>query len=132
MSRWIAAGFVALGLLHVPPAVGALSPEALIALYGPAAGDAGIRLLLQHRGTVFALVAIGCLVAAARPRWRGPAAVLTGWSMLGFLALYGAAGAPAGPLRTIAIADGIGVAVLLLLAFALRREGRRTGRPATR
>ncbi len=122
MSRVIAAGFVALAVLHAPAAVGALSPDTLVSLYGPAAGEAEMRVVLQHRGTLFALVTLGCLVAAARPRWRDGVAILTGWSMAAFLGLYLVAGAPAGPLRKIAIADALGLALLAALAIALWRE----------
>lgn len=128
MWNWVSAGFVILGLLHVPPAIGAVSPDALSALYGPAAGDDVIRPLLQHRGAMFALVAIGCFVAAAVPRWQPAVAILAAWSMVSFLGIYAGTGGQPGPLLKIAIADGLGLPVLAAIAFALRR--RRPDRPA--
>ena len=123
-SRWIAAGFAVLALVHAPAALGAVSSDALIALYGPVAAEPAIRVMLQHRGALFALVTLAATVAVLRPQWRTPAAILAGWSMVSFLGLYLAEGAPDGPLRKIAIADAIGVAVLSALAIALWRGNR--------
>ena len=117
--RWIAAGFAVLALVHGPAALGAVSSDALIALYGQVAADPAIRVMLQHRGALFALVTLAASVAVLRPQWRKPAAILAGWSMVSFLGIYVIAGAPDGPLRKIALADGIGIAVLSALAVAL-------------
>ncbi len=132
MRHWISAGFVVLGLLHVPPAIGAVSPAALSALYGPSAGDGVIRVLLQHRGAMFALVATACFAAAAVARWRPAAAILAAWSMVGFLGIYLGSGAQSGPLQKVAIADGIGLAVLLPIAIALWRRPPSAPAAATR
>ena len=132
MSRWIAAGFVGLGLLHAPAALSAFAPDALIALYGPRAGDPDLRVVLQHRAALFALITIAGFAAAAIPRWRVPTAIVAGWSMATFLVFYLTAGAPEGPLRKIAIADGVGMVVLLFLAIALWRGATAPARLATR
>ena len=124
--------FAGLGALHAPAALGALAPDALIALYGLGAGDTDLRIVLQHRAALFAMMAIAGFAAAAVPRWRPPAAILAGWSMATFLGYYLAAGAPDGPLRKIAMADGAGMAVLLVLGLALWRENSGVGRLATR
>ena len=123
-SRGVAAGFAVLALVHAPAALGAVSSEALVALYGQVAADPAIRVMLQHRGALFALVTLATAVAVLRPGWRIPAAILAGWSMLSFLGIYFATGAPDGPLRKIALADGIGIAVLSVLAIA-RWPGKR-------
>ncbi len=132
MSRWIAAGFVVLGLIHAPAALGAVSPDALASLYGPTAAEPGLRIVLQHRGAIFALITLGCFAAAAVPQWRVPVAVLTGWSMAGFVLLYLAGGMPAGALRKIAVADLVGLAVLLGVALAIWRGAPWRVRSATR
>ncbi len=132
MSRWIAAGFIGLGVLHAPAALGAFAPDVLIALYGAGAGDTDIRIMLQHRAALFTLITVAAFTAAIVARWRVPAAILAGWSMVTFLGYYMAAGAPDGPLRKIAIADGVGLPVLLLLGFALWRGTSGGGRLATR
>ena len=132
MSRWIAAGFVVLGLIHAPAALGAVSPDALVSLYGPMAAEPGLRIVLQHRGAIFALITLGCFVAAAVPYWQLPVAILTGWSMGGFLLLYVAGGIPAGPLWRIAVADMAGLAVLLGLGLAFWRGAPWRVRSATR
>lgn len=119
MSYWVAGAFVALGALHIPPAFGALSPKALEALYGAGAADVGVRVLLQHRGAMFVLVAVACLIAAGVPKVRPAVFVLTAWSVLSYLAVYLAAGAPAGPLQRIALADLLAVPVLVFVAIAV-------------
>jgi hypothetical protein len=106
------ASWLILALLHVPPAAAALSRDLVARLYGVEAnGDAA--LLLQHRAILFAAVASVCVVAAFVPGTRGAAALVAGVSMIGFLIVYAAAGFPGGPLRSIAIADAIGVPFLI-------------------
>lgn len=122
MWNWVSAGFFVLGAIHVPPAIGAVSPDALSALYGAGAGEGAIQVLLQHRGAMFALVAFSCFYAALAPRWQPAAAALAGWSMIAFLGIYFGAGAPSGPLLKVVIADALGVAVLLTIAIALWRR----------
>lgn len=131
MWNWVSAGFFVLGAIHVPPAVGAVSPDALSALYGAAVGESAIQVLLQHRGAMFAFVAFGCFFAAVVPRWQPAAAILAGWSMITFLAICLGAGAQSGPLLKVAIADGVGVAVLLPIATTLLRRPRAIPAAAT-
>lgn len=123
-SRWVATGFAVLALVHAPAALGAVSSDALIALYGQVAAEPTIRVMLQHRGAFFALVTLSTAIAVLRPQWRVPAAILAGWSMVSFLGVYLVEGSPDGPLQKIALADGIGIAVLSALALALW-QGRR-------
>lgn len=114
-----------LALVHAPAALGAVSSDALIVLYGKVAAEPAIIVMLQHRGALFALVTVAAAAAVLRPQWHIPAAILAGWSMVSFLGLYLASGAPDGPLRKIAVADGVGIAVLSALAVALW-QGNRT------
>jgi hypothetical protein len=109
-----------LGLIHLPPAGVLVSPGLLASLYGvDPAGDLG--LLMRHRGALFLAVAAASSLAAFDPPARRALSVVVALSVLGFLALYLAARAPAGPLRTIAIADALALVPLAWVIVAAWR-----------
>jgi len=110
--------WLALVLLHVPPAAVVVSPGLLKSLYG-LPPDHDLSLLLLHRGVLFLAVALICLLAAWVPAARPGAFLVAAVSMLGFLLLYAQAGFPAGPLRGIALADAAGLLPLAVAAFGL-------------
>lgn len=108
-------------LIHATPAVAAFSKRLRVQMYAvdetPTLG-----VVLAHRGMLFLAVALACFIAARDPASRPLAVVVTGISVLGFLALYARARFPEGPLRGIALVDLIGVPPLALVAadaFAL-------------
>lgn len=112
----LTAAWLALALLHLPPALAALSRDLVEQLYGVAAnGDAA--LLLQHRAVLFIAVAAVCVLAAFVPEARRAAALVAAVSMIGFLLLYALAGFPGGSLKTIAIADLLGVPFLIFVSW---------------
>lgn len=82
----------------------------------PADGTVGI--LIVHRGALFLAVLAVAVLAALDPGARRAASFVVGISVVAFLAVYGAIGAPAGPLRTVALVDA---AALLPLAFVSYR-----------
>ena len=113
--------WLALMLLHVPPALALVRPAQLVAMYGvdPASGTFA---LMQHRAALFCVVAVICGWAALRPDARPLAIVTVGISMVSFLSVWWAAGMPV-QLRVIALADLVGVPVLLLATWlALRGQ----------
>lgn len=101
-----------LAAIHIPPALAFFRPALLRQLYGVEPGS-GSALLLQHRAALFLMVVAICVSAALDPTSRRIAVVAAGLSMGSFLLLFVSAGLPAA-LRSIAIADMVG---LLLLAF---------------
>lgn len=113
--------WLALMLLHVPPALALLRPAQLVAMYGvdPASGTFA---LMQHRAALFCVVMVICGWAALRPEVRPLASITVGISMIAFLTIWWVAGMPA-QLRIIALADLAGVPVLLLATWlALRGQ----------
>lgn len=107
--------WLALMLVHTPPALAAFSPALRRRMYG-VNEDGQLGLILTHRGILFLAVAVVCLYAALLPGdGRRAAAVVTTISLVGFLALYIGAKAPKGPLRPIAIADTIALAPLAVV-----------------
>ena len=92
-----------LALLHAVPAVGLFRPSLLTRLYGVARRDPTF-LLLHHRAALFGIIVLVCVWAATQGDVRRLATVAVGLSVISFLLLYRAAGAPPA-LRGIAIAD---------------------------
>ncbi len=107
--------WLALMLVHTPPAFAAFSGKLRRRMYGvDENGQLGI--ILAHRGVLFLAVALVCLYAALLPGdGRRSAALVTTISVVGFLILYLGAKAPKGPLRAIAIADAVALAPLAVV-----------------
>ena len=104
--------WLALAAVHLTPAAVVVVPSLVSRLYGvEPTGDLGI--ILTHRGALFLAVVAAATLAAFHPPSRVAAFVVVAISMGGFLALYGAAGFPEGPMRKIALTD---FAALLPLA----------------
>lgn len=107
--------WAALALIHALPALALFKPALISRLYGVAPGDRAF-LLLHHRAALFLCVLILCLWAAADPGVRRASSVVAAVSMLSFLWLWQRAGQPPA-LKTIAIADVIGLAPLALVSW---------------
>ncbi|MGV9752611.1 hypothetical protein [Nocardia farcinica] len=107
------------GAIHLAPGIVALSPRRARDLYGTAATDPDLALLLRHRAVLLALVGAGLMYAAFTPAVR-PAMILAGFlSMLSFLAFAARDRGNLGPrTRRVARID-LAATVLLLLAGGL-------------
>ncbi|MBF6496676.1 phosphopantetheine adenylyltransferase [Nocardia cyriacigeorgica] len=102
-------------ILNLLPAVAVVSVDRAAGAYGLDSVDGDLRLLLRHRGMLFAILGAGLLVAVFRPRLRTAAITANAVSMAGFLALIPLE-QPIGPaLLRVARLDAFG---LLLLAGA--------------
>jgi fructose-specific phosphotransferase system IIC component len=111
MERLATLCWLVLAAVHVAPAAVLFRPELAAAMYG--ASEQGVtQLLIVHRGALFLGVAAVTLLAAFDPDARRAASLVAAISMIGFLAVYLAMGAPAA-LRTVALVDA---AALLPLA----------------
>jgi len=121
MELFVKIGWGLLALVHAAPAAVLFAPDLTQRLYGvPPDGTAG--LLLVHRGALFLAVVAVTLYAAAAPDARRAASLVVGISIVALLALYAKAGFPAGQLRTIAVADGLALLPLVLVAVAAWRR----------
>jgi hypothetical protein len=104
-----------LALAHLSPAAVAFVPSLVERLYGVSpTGDLGV--LIAHRGALFLAIVAACVLAVFDPPARRALGIVVATSVIGFLVLYLRAGAPSGPLRTIAIVDAV---ALLPLAFVI-------------
>lgn len=107
--------WVLLALLHIGPAAALFAPRMLTTLYGVAASSDNYALL-QHRAALFLVIVVIAFWAAFDPSVRRLSSVAVGISMVGFLFVYWTAGAPPS-LRSIAIADVVGLPVLALASY---------------
>lgn len=109
----ITLAWLALVLVHTPPALATFSPQMRKRMYG--VDDAGpLGVILVHRGVLFLAVVAACVFAAFDTKARLAAALVTSISVLGFLIAYALAGAPK-RLRTIALVDAVAVIPLAVV-----------------
>jgi hypothetical protein len=118
MSQLIS--WLILAAIHALPALALFRPAALTALYG-VAPDNPLFLLMHHRAGLFLAVFAACVFSAFVPEGRRLAAIVTGISMVSFLALYWLGGSPQS-LRTIMLADLAGIPVLAYVAWSAFRS----------
>ena len=122
-ERLLAFALLAVGLLHLYPALGALGVARLAALYEVPLADAGLVLLLRHRAVLFGLLGVLLLLAAWRSRWRDAATAVALVSMLSFVVLAWPVEAQRAALARVFWADLVG-SVLLAAAWGAARVGR--------
>lgn len=100
----ITLAWLALVLVHTPPALAAFSPSLRRRMYG-VDENPQLSAILTHRGVLFLAVAVTCLYAAFEPEARRAASIVAAISVVGFLLIYVGARFPKGPLRPIAVVD---------------------------
>jgi hypothetical protein len=114
---WVTLAWLALVLVHTPPALATFLPQLRKRMYG--VEDAGpLGLILAHRSVLFLAVASVCVLAAFNVEARLAAALVTSISVIGFLIGYVLARSPK-RLRTIALVDGLALIPLGLVLFDL-------------
>jgi len=105
--------WLALMLVHAPPALATFSAKLRQRMYGVAV-DGPLGVILTHRGVLFLAVAAVCVLAAFVPSARLAAALVVSISVLGFLAVYLLGGSPKA-LHTIALVDALALAPLAVV-----------------
>lgn len=113
--------FWLLAVIHILPALSALSKSCLAGLYGISADNLNLMTLLQHRAVLFAIIAAGCVYAAHVASVRWPVLIATTISMASFILIAVSRGQLSGPLAKIAYVDGIGLFIAIILAVILIR-----------
>ncbi|MET1110344.1 MAG: hypothetical protein ABWX67_02335 [Allosphingosinicella sp.] len=109
-----------LAAVHVSPAAVLFRPGLAERLYGTSPeGNTG--LLLTHRGATFLAIVVAAIWAAFDPSVRRLCTVVVAIAVVGYLGLYVRAGLPQGPLRTIAAADALALAPLVLVIWSAWR-----------
>lgn len=123
MSKLVPFLFGALALIHLLPAMVVLAPARLSGLYGFEAGDSSLTTLLQHRALLFGLLCAALIYAMFNPSLRWPVLIGTVVSMGGFIVIAALHGEMAGSLRSIVVADIIGLILAALAAILLWKGG---------
>lgn len=116
--------FVALAVLHLVPALAAVRPQRLAALYGVRSDDEVLLTLLQHRAVLLGIVGLLMLAGAVHPQLRWFCLVFAGLSMASFLVIARQRGTQTGPLVTIYRADQAGMIVAAVTALLMLVFGR--------
>lgn len=74
-ERAVVAGLLAVGGIHVLPAVVAVLPDRMATAYGVRVDGADLALLLRHRAVLLGLVGAAAIAAALLPALRGAVVV---------------------------------------------------------
>lgn len=111
------------GGIHLLPLPGILGAGQLTRLYGVAADDPNVGILLQHRAVLFGLLGVLLIAAAFRPDLRAVALIAGLVSTVSFLAIAWGVGGYSAQVARVVAADLLAV-VLLLVAAGL--EWRKT------
>lgn len=114
--------FGMLAVIHALPAMAVLAPARLSLLYGFEAGDSVLTTLLQHRALLFGILSAALIYAIFAPSVRAPVLIGATVSMGGFLLIAMARGETSGVLRSIVIADIVGLLIAALAAVLLWRS----------
>lgn len=104
------------GVIHLLPLPGALGAAQLTRLYGIAAGDPNVGILLQHRAVLFGLLGVLLIVAACRPELRAVALVAGLASTVSFLVIAWGVGGYNAQVARVVVADVVAVVLLLVAA----------------
>jgi len=122
MKPLIASILVIVGFINLFPVIGIVSMEKLGELYGIAAIEGDLLILMRHRALLFGILGTFMIYAAFR-RHLQPAAVCMGLvSMLGFIGLLLLADDYGARLYRIAIIDAVASVPLIVAGVLLFRN----------
>lgn len=104
------------GIIHLLPLPGVLGAGQLRRLYGVAADDPNLAILLQHRAVLFGLLGALLVVAAFRPQLRTVALIMGLASAVSFLVITWSVGGYNSQVARVVAADIVAAALLLVAA----------------
>lgn len=131
MHRIVALILIAVGLLHLYPAVGVFGPDRLQALYDIGSSDADTLLLLRHRAVLFALLGVAMIAGGVHSPWRWPALCAGLVSTLSFVLLAFPLSDNSAAVTRVFWSDVVASAALILaVLLALRYRTPRTSTAA--
>jgi len=132
MNRIVAVILVAVGLLHLYPAIGVFGPGRLQALYDIGSQDADTLLLLRHRAVLFALLGFALIAGGVHAPWRWPALIAGLVSTLSFVILAFPLSDNSAAVTRVFWSDVVASAALIFAAvLALRYRNLRGQKPPT-
>jgi hypothetical protein len=104
------------GIIHLLPLPGVLGAGQLTRLYGVAADDPNVGILLQHRAVMFGLLGVLLVAAAFRPELRAVALVAGLVSTVSFLVISWGVGGYNAQVARVVVADLLAVVLLVVAA----------------
>jgi len=119
---------VLVGIIHLLPLSGVIGAERLAVLYGVAASDADLLILLRHRAVLFGMLG-GLFVVAGFVRALQPTALVLGFvSVLSFLLLAWSVGGYNAQIGRVVLADVVALVLLAAgtVAWAMARRSHRS------
>ena len=116
MNGIIAACLTLAGIIHLLPLPGVLGAGRLTRLYGVAADDPNLGILLQHRAVLFGLLGALLVAAAFRPELRAIALIAGLLSTVSFLVIAWSVGGYNAQIARVVAADIVAVVLLLVAA----------------
>ena len=116
MNGIIAACLTLAGIIHLLPLPGVLGAGRLTRLYGVAADDPNLGILLQHRAVLFGLLGALLVAAAFRPELRAIALIAGLFSTVSFLVIAWSVGGYNAQIARVVAADIVAVVLLLVAA----------------
>ena len=103
--------------INLAPALGAVAPARMSALYGLDLKDPNLQILMRHRAVLFGLVGGLLLVAAFHPPLRTLGYAVGFSSMLSFLLIAWLVGGYSAEIRRVILVDVVGIAALAGAGF---------------
>lgn len=116
MNRITVACLTLAGIIHLLPLPGVLGAGRLTRLYGVAADDPNLGILLQHRAVLFGLLGALLVAAAFRPELRVIALIAGLLSTVSFLVIAWGVGGYNAQIARVVAADIVAVVLLLVAA----------------
>lgn len=116
MNGITAACLTLAGIIHLLPLPGVLGAGRLARLYGVAADDPNLGILLQHRAVLFGLLGALLVAAAFRPELRAIALIAGLLSTVSFLVIAWGVGGYNAQIARVVAADIVAVVLLLVAA----------------
>ena len=116
MNGIIAACLTLAGIIHLLPLPGVLGAGRLTRLYGVAADDPNLGILLQHRAVLFGLLGALLVAAAFRPELRAIALIAGLLSTVSVLVIAWSVGGYNAQIARVVAADIVAVVLLLVAA----------------
>ncbi|ORE85834.1 membrane protein [Oceanococcus atlanticus] len=124
VNHLISGVLIAVGLIHLAPALGVLGPERLRQLYEVSVHDPDMLLLMRHRAVLFGILG-AVLTLAAWHRELQPLALLAGILSTGSFILLAGGEAYNAAIRRVILIDWLALGGLLAasLLWLWRRYG---------
>ncbi len=105
---------LAVGVINIIPVLGLFSASQLAAAYGIDLNSAELALLMRHRALLFGLIGGLVLISLFKPQLQVTAMLLSGISMLGFMALAWPIDGLNDQVKRVFMVDVVGVLCLIL------------------